>query len=39
MGGKETVHIELCNFMPEAASWKSRKQGTWVESHASYVKV
>jgi len=38
-GKKGTVHIELCNFVPEAASWKSRKQGKWVESHASYVKV
>ncbi|HEY3301856.1 MAG TPA: hypothetical protein VGJ90_13880 [Methylophilaceae bacterium] len=36
---KETVHIELCDFMPQAASWKSRKQGNWVESHATYVKV
>lgn len=36
---KETVHIELCDFMPEAASWKSRKQGKWVESHASYAKI
>jgi hypothetical protein len=36
---KETVHIELCDFVPEAASWKSRKRGKWVESHASSVKV
>ena len=35
----ETVHVELCNFVPEAATWKSRKQGKWVESHASYVKL
>jgi len=35
----ETVHVELCNFVPEAATWKSRKQGKWIESHASYVKL
>jgi hypothetical protein len=33
---KETVHIELCDFDPEPKSWKDRKQGKWVESHASY---
>jgi hypothetical protein len=38
-GRKETVHVELCNFVPESASWESRKQGKWVESHASYTKV
>ncbi len=38
-GVTETVHVELCNFMPEVKQWKSRKQGKWVESHASYVKV
>ena len=36
---KGTVHVELCNFEPEAVSWKSRKQGKWVESHAAYVKA
>ena len=36
---KETVHVELCDFVPEAASWKFRKQGKWVESHATYVKA
>jgi hypothetical protein len=36
---RETVHIELCDFMPEAASWKTRKQGKWVESHATYAKL
>jgi len=36
---KETVHVELCNFMPEAVSWKTRKQGKWVESHATYTKL
>lgn len=36
---KETVHIELCDFMPDAATWKTRKQGKWVESHATYAKL
>jgi len=35
----ETVHVELCSFVPEAATWESRKQGRWIESHASYVKL
>ncbi len=30
-----TVHVELCDFEPEAAAWASRRQGTWVESHAT----
>jgi hypothetical protein len=30
------VHIELCNFTPENVAWKNRKQGVWIESHASY---
>jgi len=33
---RETVHIELCDFEPEPRPWKERKQGKWVESHASY---
>lgn len=37
-GQRETVHVELCNFLPDRASWKSRKRGVWIESHASYVK-
>lgn len=32
----ETVHIELCDFMPEAKRWQDRRQGLWVESHANY---
>jgi len=32
----DTVHIELCDFMPEATSWKDRPRGLWVESHATY---
>ena len=33
---QETVHIELCDFDPEPIPWKDRKQGKWIESHASY---
>jgi hypothetical protein len=36
---KETVHVELCDFMPEEKSWQDRRQGKWVESHASYQKL
>lgn len=35
----EIVHIELCNFMPELKPWAERKQGAWIESHASYRKI
>jgi hypothetical protein len=38
-GRNGSVHVELCNFVPEDAPWKSRKQGKWVGSHASYVKI
>ena len=31
-----SVHIELCNFVPENVTSKNRKQGVWIESHASY---
>lgn len=34
-----TVHIELCNFEPEAKAWKDRRQGKWIESHATYEKL
>lgn len=34
-----TVHIELCDFEPEAKTWKERRQGKWVESHAIYEKL
>ncbi len=30
------VHIELCDFMPEDKSWQERRQGLWIESHASF---
>jgi hypothetical protein len=32
----EIVHVELCDFIPEAKRWQDRKQGLWVESHARY---
>jgi hypothetical protein len=34
-----TVHIELCDFEPEAKTWKDRRQGKWIESHATYEKL
>ena len=34
-----TVHIELCDFEPESKAWKDRKQGKWIESHATCEKV
>jgi hypothetical protein len=30
------VHVELCDFEPEAVRWQGRRQGVWVESHATY---
>lgn len=33
------VHVELCDFVPENKTWKERRQGKWVESHASYRKI
>lgn len=36
---QETVHIELCDFIPETKRWQERRQGKWIESHASYEKV
>jgi hypothetical protein len=30
------VHVELCDFVPDAAPWAERRQGAWVESHATY---
>ena len=37
--GSNTVHIELCDFEPEAKTWKDRRQGKWIESHATYEKL
>ena len=34
-GPSATAHVELCDFMPEAKPWKDRRQGKWVESHAT----
>lgn len=31
----ETVHVEWCDFEPDDKSWANRRQGKWVESHAS----
>lgn len=36
---KETVHVELCDFVPENKTWHDRKRGKWVESHATYKKL
>jgi len=32
----ELRYVELCDFEPESESWKERRQGAWVESHASF---
>jgi hypothetical protein len=31
-----TAHVELCDFHPESKRWQDRRQGKWVESHATY---
>lgn len=30
-----TVHLELCDFDPPDVTWKDRRQGVWIESHAT----
>ena len=30
-----TVHVELCDFIPEDKTWRKRKQGVWVEAAAT----
>jgi hypothetical protein len=35
----ETVHVELCPFVPESLPWQAREQGTWIESHATYNRI
>lgn len=30
------VTVELCDFRPEPSRWQDRRQGAWVESHATY---
>ncbi len=37
--GEQVVHIELCDFEPEAKMWSQQRQGAWVESHASVVPI
>ena len=32
---ENVVHVELCDFVPEAKPWQYRRQGKWVESHAT----
>lgn len=36
-GSRETVHVELCDFVPDDTRWQDRRQGRWVESHATIV--
>jgi hypothetical protein len=38
-GDEGVVHLELCDFAPEHKPWKERRQGKWIESHASYRKI
>ena len=33
------IHVELCDFEPENRSWNDRRQGIWIESHATYRNV
>jgi hypothetical protein len=35
----ETVHVELCEFMPEPVASELRRYGKWIESHATYVRL
>ena len=35
----QVVHVELCNFEPEAKPWSMRKQGVWIESQATYERI
>lgn len=36
---KGSVHIELCDFWPEAKRWEDRRQGKWVEAGATYQRL
>jgi len=38
-GEQNLVHVELCDFVPDAKPWAERHQGKWVESHAGYRKL
>jgi hypothetical protein len=33
------IHVELCNFTPEAKRWQERRRGAWIESHATFAVV
>jgi hypothetical protein len=35
---KPRVHVELCADRPEPKRWQHRRQGAWVESHATYTR-
>lgn len=37
--GTNYVHLELCDFEPEAKPWRDRRQGKWVESHATCIRL
>lgn len=30
------THVEVCDFRPEPKRWQDRRQGAWVESHATW---
>jgi hypothetical protein len=38
-GSNNIVHIELCDFEPESIRWQDRRQGLWIESHATCRKL
>jgi hypothetical protein len=38
-GERGVVHIELCDLEPERKRWQDRRQGKWVESHATYERA
>ena len=33
------THVELCDFRPEPKRWQERRQGDWIESHATWSYV
>lgn len=37
--GQNTVHVELCDFEPEPKAWQFRRQGKWIESHATCMRI
>jgi len=38
-GKTQTVQVELCDFMPEQISWRTRRKGQWTESHATCNRI